>query len=176
MTRTQITGQQVKNSSVQRDDLDSVTVGQAVTKKLIAGSNVTFSSTGVDAGTGDVTINAVLSGTGSQLSQLSDVSIDGLQNGSMLVWDSTLNKFKFVLPSSGSSTPEEEMPYAKRVDFVNDNELYKGEAAVGSLPATSVWRICKIVISNDGDVSETWADGNSNYDNSWVDRLTYTYS
>ena len=176
MARTQITGQQVKNSSVQRDDLDSVTAGQSVIRKLIAGSNVTIASTGVDAGTGDVTINAVLSGTGSQLSQLSDVTIDGLQNGYMLVWDSILNKFKFVPPSSSGSIPEEEMPYAKQVDFLNDNELYKGEAAVGSLVTTTAWRIHKIVIGIDGDVSETWASGNSNYDKSWSNRLTYTYS
>lgn len=57
MSRTQITGQQVKNSSVQRDDLDSITAGQAVVTKLIAGSGINFVSTGADVGTGDVTIS-----------------------------------------------------------------------------------------------------------------------
>ena len=57
MSRTQITGQQVQNSSVQRDDLDSVTVGQSVIKKLIPGSGINFVSTGADVGTGDVTIS-----------------------------------------------------------------------------------------------------------------------
>lgn len=55
--RTQLSGNQVLDGSVQRTDLDSTTAGQAVIKKLVAGSNVSLTSTGVDAGTGDVTIN-----------------------------------------------------------------------------------------------------------------------
>jgi hypothetical protein len=63
MARTQLTGQQVLDGTVQRADLDAVTAGSAVIKKIIAGTNVTITSTGVDAGTGDVTINAVAGGT-----------------------------------------------------------------------------------------------------------------
>ena len=59
MARTQLTGQQVGDGTVQRVDLDSTTAGNAVIKKVIAGTGITLSSTGVDAGTGDVTINAV---------------------------------------------------------------------------------------------------------------------
>jgi hypothetical protein len=33
-----------------------------------------------------------------------------------------------------------------------------------------------MTISVDGDISETWASGNANYDKVWDDRLTYTYS
>jgi hypothetical protein len=58
MARTQLTGQQINDGTVQRADLDATTAGNAVLKKVIAGTNITFSSTGVDAGTGDVTINA----------------------------------------------------------------------------------------------------------------------
>jgi hypothetical protein len=58
MSRTQIPGAQILDGSVQRVDLDAVTAGQAVIKKIVAGTNVTITSTGVDAGTGDVTINA----------------------------------------------------------------------------------------------------------------------
>lgn len=43
--------------SVQRNDIDVSTTGQAVITKVIAGANATLSSTGVDAGTGDVTVN-----------------------------------------------------------------------------------------------------------------------
>lgn len=65
---------------------------------------------------------------------------------------------------------------AKRVDFVGEDIIYKAEAAVGTTDATSVWRIRKITIAVDGDVSETWASGNANYDKVWNSRLTYTYS
>lgn len=58
MSRTLLPGTQVLDASVQRHDLDSVTAGQAVIRKLVAGTNVTIVSTGVDVGTGDVTINA----------------------------------------------------------------------------------------------------------------------
>jgi len=57
MPQTQVRGSQILNNTVQRQDLDTSTVGQAVVTKLVQGSNVTFSSTGADAGTGDVTIN-----------------------------------------------------------------------------------------------------------------------
>lgn len=66
--------------------------------------------------------------------------------------------------------------YSKRVDFVSDNLLYKGEANAGSLESANVWRIRRIEIGVDGDVTETFADGNSNFDNAWTDRLTKVYS
>ena len=62
-TTTTITGKQIKDDSVQRVDLDHTTTGQAVILKVIEGTGITISSTGVDAGTGDVTIS--LGGTGS---------------------------------------------------------------------------------------------------------------
>ena len=57
MASTSIRGKQIQDGTVQRVDLDTTTVGQAVVAKLIQGTNVTLSSTGGDAGTGDVTIN-----------------------------------------------------------------------------------------------------------------------
>ena len=56
--RTQLTGNQVIDGGVQRHDLDAVTAGSAVVRRLIAGTNVTLVSTGPDSGTGDVTINS----------------------------------------------------------------------------------------------------------------------
>jgi hypothetical protein len=59
MAITTIRGQQVLNGTIARADLNVSTVGQAVVAKLIQGTNVTLSSTGGDAGTGDVTISSV---------------------------------------------------------------------------------------------------------------------
>lgn len=58
MARTEVRGGQVKDATIQRDDLDITTSGQAVTRKLIQGTGIILSSTGADAGTGDVTVNA----------------------------------------------------------------------------------------------------------------------
>jgi hypothetical protein len=57
MAKTEIRSAQIKDSTVNRDDLDTATTGKAVVAKIIAGTNITLGSTGVDAGTGDVTIN-----------------------------------------------------------------------------------------------------------------------
>jgi|SRR6476620_1648598 len=68
MAQTQVRSAQIGSGEVKRSDLDVTTSGSAVVAKLVAGTNVTFSSTGPDAGTGDVTINA--SGGGSSTPQI----------------------------------------------------------------------------------------------------------
>ena len=61
-----------------------------------------------------------------------------------------------------------------QVDSVGST-TYLGYADAGSLTSASVWAIKKIIeISN--DVSITWADGNTNFDNIWDNRLTLTYA
>jgi len=63
MAATNVRGGQVLDGSIQRADLDATTVGGAVIRKIIQGTNITISSTGADSGTGDVTINATGGGT-----------------------------------------------------------------------------------------------------------------
>jgi len=62
----------------------------------------------------------------------------------------------------------------KYIDDDNDPILYIGEAKPGSDPADAVWRIKKINLEIDDAI--TWAEGTSQYANTWNDRLTYTYS
>lgn len=57
MPKTNIRGAQILDSTVQRDDVDIVTVGQSLIRKAIPGAGITISSTGADTGTGDVTVN-----------------------------------------------------------------------------------------------------------------------
>jgi hypothetical protein len=63
MPQTRIRGSVIEDGSILRADLNTVTPGSAVITKVLAGSGISITSTGVDAGTGDVTINA--SGGGS---------------------------------------------------------------------------------------------------------------
>lgn len=79
-------------------------------------------------------------------------------------------------PGPQGPAGDEDMPYAKQTDFINDNLLYRGEAEVGSATSSPVWRIKKVILGNDGDVSETWADGNANFDNIWDNRVSLSYS
>ncbi|MFZ5985499.1 MAG: hypothetical protein ACOYWZ_00010 [Bacillota bacterium] len=57
MAKTEIRSEQILDTSVTRSDLNTATIGNAVITKLIAGTNVNIGSTGVDTGTGDVTVN-----------------------------------------------------------------------------------------------------------------------
>lgn len=57
MARTQVRTQQVEDGGITRDDLNTADTGKAVARKVIQGTGVSLSSTGVDAGTGDVTVN-----------------------------------------------------------------------------------------------------------------------
>jgi len=109
---------------------------------------------------------------------MDDVDKSGLADGAVMTYSAALNKLVFTMPQSGGSgtITDEEMPYAKRIDFITDNELYKAEAAVGSSESSPVWRIRKVIIAGDNDVSETWANGTSAYDKIWANRLSYSYS
>lgn len=72
---------------------------------------------------------------------------------------------------------EEDMVFAKRVDFIGTDVLYRGEAEVGTLDGANLWRIRKIDIAAvDGDVTETWAEGVASFNKVWDDRLSYTYT
>ncbi len=68
MARTQFKGSQVGDGTVERNDLNASTPGQAVIRRLLAGTGVTLDSTGPDSGTGDVTINVTGGGGGGGVS------------------------------------------------------------------------------------------------------------
>ncbi|MEA3242327.1 MAG: hypothetical protein U9Q19_02665 [Pseudomonadota bacterium] len=72
--------------------------------------------------------------------------------------------------------PEEMEMYAKRVDFISETLLYRGEAAPGSAESAAVWRIRRITFAADDDVSEVWAGGDATFDQIWDDRLSLVYS
>lgn len=55
---SEISSKQIKDGEVKRADLNTATSGSAVIRKVIAGTGISLGSTGADAGTGDVTVNA----------------------------------------------------------------------------------------------------------------------
>ena len=108
--------------------------------------------------------------------RMDDVDKTGLQDGAIMIWSAALNKFVFTMPStSGSGTAVPEEILTKRIDFISDSEIYKGEATVGASETDAVWRIHKVTLAADGDLIEMWANGTADYDKRWSDHLTYTY-
>jgi len=64
MGRTYVGGDLIRDDDVGRDDLNTTDTGKAVITKIIAGTGIAITETGVDDGTGDVTINASSVATG----------------------------------------------------------------------------------------------------------------
>lgn len=63
---------------------------------------------------------------------------------------------------------------AQRVDDLTST-MYIGKAVIGSLDAASAWQIKRITFSGSQTITQ-WANGNSNYNNTWDARASYTYS
>jgi hypothetical protein len=84
MPATRLTGLQVKDNSIQRADLDVGTSGQAVITKALSASSLRLvaSSTGADAGTGDVTFDLAQTGVGAGTYVKVTVDVYGRVTGS----------------------------------------------------------------------------------------------
>lgn len=67
------------------------------------------------------------------------------------------------------------MQYARRVDFVGDTVIYRGEADPGSSESSAVWRIRRITFVGE-DVVEEWAGGEDTFDKVWTSRLALSYN
>lgn len=79
-------------------------------------------------------------------------------------------------PPGVNGISEEDMAYAKRIDFVSETLIYRAEAIPGALESQSAWRIQRLTLASDNDVVSQWADGNANFDNVWADRATLSYT
>lgn len=59
----------------------------------------------------------------------------------------------------------------------SNNPIYIGYAIPGSIVSSATWRIKKMtydIVNNPTNIQ--WADGNTNFDNIWDNRATYSYS
>lgn len=65
--------------------------------------------------------------------------------------------------------------YSIRIDQVDANTIYRGEAAPGSSESMTVWRIQRITISG-SSTTVLWAGGNNSFTNRWTDRLSLSYT
>jgi hypothetical protein len=99
-----------------------------------------------------------------------------MSENAILIFDSTKKKFvvRDLLEFIQGIQTGVEMQYNKLID-VDGNFTYIGEAVPGTSPTATSWRI-KRVEQVGADINILWANGSSNFDKVWNDRLTYSYS
>jgi hypothetical protein len=61
------------------------------------------------------------------------------------------------------------------IDTVSSNLIYIGQAAIGSLGSTAVWRIERVTITG-SIIKKEYANGVSTYTNIWDNRASLSYS
>lgn len=99
-----------------------------------------------------------------------DAPIDAKGNKLSFPWLKWINELWGVV-----SGIESMANYALRYDYVDATTSYLGEAVPGSLSSAAVWRVKLLTFAGD-DVTVTYADGDSDFDNVWDNRASLTYS
>lgn len=94
----------------------------------------------------------------------------------VLIFDATKKKFvvRDLLEFIQTIQAGVEVQYNRLID-VDGNFTYIGEAVPGTATSAPLWRI-KRVEQVGADINILWANGSSDLNKIWTDRLTYTYS
>lgn len=116
MSTTEIKSSQIKDGEVKRADLNTATSGSAVVRKLVAGTGITLDSTGADAGTGDVTVNATGGTAGGSTGQVQYNNAGSLAGDTGFVFDPTNNYVGI-----GVGTPTTDLMITKSVGLDGSN-------------------------------------------------------
>lgn len=106
-------------------------------------------------------------------------AIKNVVDDAVLIYDPTKKKFvaQSFLSILDRLKADLEVQYDKLVDEDAVNSFtYVGEASPGTDKDGNTWRIKRIYELNDGDLEILWANGTANFDKTWNDRATYTYS
>lgn len=136
---------------------------------LITKVNMAITNMGGGGSSGGGSVN-ILDNDDVEFSQLSSVS-----NNAILIFDSVKKKFvvRDLVEFINSVQTGVEVQYNKLIDVEGDF-TYIGEAVPGTAQSAFTWRIKRIEqIGTDYNI--LWANGTSEFDKIWNDRLTYTY-
>jgi hypothetical protein len=137
MSRTQLKGSQILENTIQsidiedggiwREDLNTTSTGKAIVTKLVAGADISLDSTGVDDGTGEVTINFTSSTGGITATQhrLLDQLVHEIAENSYCEIERTGGRVSSVLyyTDSGKSTKIREINYTRTVGRISQIEV-----------------------------------------------------
>lgn len=90
--------------------------------------------------------------------------------------DATNKYYPLAINPSGNIGSANTEGRISNKDDAGSGIIYYGWAAPGSATSSAVWMIIKMDKSADPDYTIRYADGNTNYDNSWDGRAGLTYS
>lgn len=91
--------------------------------------------------------------------------------GKLVALDGTGKIDSSLIPSGGGGGTV----YTRRADEIDVDNIYVGDAAVGSSESSAAWRIYKAVFIGT-TVTRKYADGVSTFTKVWNDRASYTYT
>jgi len=80
-----------------------------------------------------------------------------------------------AISADTSSVETRSKPMKSIIDEASASVTYVGEAAVGTSPSASLWRI-KRLTQNSSVLTIEWADGDGNLNNNWDNRASLSYS
>lgn len=129
------------------------------------------SGAGGSAGTDGVDGNTVLTGTGAPgagLGNDGDVYIDG-DNGD--IYEKVAGTWNLIGSPNGVA-----QTIRTDTDGASPETIYRGTAVPGAATSASVWRMERITIATDGDVTILFEDGNDSFNNDWDGRAAGAYS
>jgi hypothetical protein len=138
---------------------------------LVAKINMTLMNASAGGGSSGGGSTKILDNDDVEFKRLSEVT-----ENAVLIFDAAKKKFvvRDLLEFIQTIQTGVEVQYNKLID-VDGNYTYIGEAVPGSAPGASVWRI-KRVEQVSADINILWANGSSDFDKTWNDRISYTYS
>jgi hypothetical protein len=88
------------------------------------------------------------------------------------LWD--VDNLEWVRASGDENGFLQTPNYDTRREEAVDGTIYYGEATTGSLPSNEVWRIYRVTVVDGVEIKE-YADGDTNFDNSWNARASLSY-
>lgn len=79
-----------------------------------------------------------------------------------------------------TGSPGDGVAQTTRTDTIDPTAIpeitYRGDAPAGTLTSAAAWRIQRMQVDADSDITILWADGDTSYDNIWDNRLSISYS
>lgn len=145
MPRTEVRSEQIKDDGICREDINITIAGRSLIRKIIAGINISLSSTGADSGTGDVTVSLVSNPSVTSITIgnisittnviTSDTGTVGLSSKLQLETNSA--RAPLNIPRNGTATPTTTV--SGDIWYRSSNLYYNDQGTARTIAHTGSW-------------------------------------